>query len=184
MKTNLLSAVMLLGICSSCQQTVKEPVGKQLTKREIMRDFLNGEKHGNYVPTAFFMHFPAQVGRDAVYYHIRHLARTDIDLLKVQFEQHQPNIKVETAKDWEQIQPLSCDFYEPTVQVVKEVLDIVGYETMVLPTIYSPFQVLRMQIGIPAIIRWAQEEPGQIMRALRIYADALLDFARDCKNWE
>lgn len=182
MKTNLLLVIILLDICSSCQQVVKEPVDKQLTKREIMQDFLNGEKHGNYVPAAFFMHFPAQVGQDAVYYHIRHLARTGIDLLKVQFEQHQPNIKVETAKDWEQIQPLPCDFYEPTVQVVKEVLDIVGYETMVLPTVYSPFQVLRMQIGIPAVIRWAKEDPDQIMRALRIYTDALLNFVRDCKK--
>lgn len=182
MKTYLLSTVLLLGMCASCQQVQKEAVENQLTKREIMQDFLKGEKHGNYVPTAFFMHFPAQVGQDAVFYHVRHLARTGMDLLKVQFEQHQPNIKVETAKDWEQIQPLPRDFYQPTVQVVKEVVDIVGHETMVLPTIYSPFQVLRMQIGIPAVIRWAKEDPDQIMRALRIYADALLNFARDCKE--
>lgn len=182
MKTYLLSTVLLLGMCASCQQVQKEAVENQLTKREIMQDFLKGEKHGNYVPTAFFMHFPAQVGQDAVFYHVRHLARTGMDLLKVQFEQHQPNIKVETAKDWEQIQPLPRDFYQPTVQVVKEVVDIVGHETMVLPTIYSPFQVLRMQIGIPAVIRWAKEDPDQLMRALRIYADALLNFARDCKE--
>lgn len=182
MKTFLLSAIVLLGMCSSCQQAAKEPVDKQLSKREIMQDFLDGKKHGDYVPTAFFMHFPAQVGQDAVYYHIRHLARTGIDLLKVQFEQHQPNIKIDTAKDWELIQPLPRNFYDPTVQVVKEVLDIVGYDTMVLPTVYSPFQVLRMQIGIPAVIRWAKEDPSQIKRALRIYTDALLNFVRDCKK--
>lgn len=181
MKANLLGLVLLLGVCTSCQQTAKETVNPILTKREIMQDFLNGKKHGDYVPTAFFMHFPAQVGQEAVYWHIRHLARTGMDLLKVQFEQHQPNIKVETAKDWEQIQPLPRDFYAPTVQVVREVMDIVGHETMVLPTIYSPFQVLRMQIGIPAVIRWAKEDPDQVLRALRIYADALLNYARDCK---
>lgn len=181
MKANLLGLVLLLGVCTSCQQTTKETVNPTLTKREIMQDFLNGKKHGDYVPTAFFMHFPAQVGQEAVYWHIRHLARTGMDLLKVQFEQHQPNIKVETTKDWEQIQPLPRDFYAPTVQVVREVVDIVGHETMVLPTIYSPFQVLRMQIGIPAVIRWAKEDPEQVLRALRIYADALLNYARDCK---
>lgn len=182
MKNNLWFAALLLGACTSCQQPAQKTVDMQLTKREIMQDFLNGEKHGDYVPTAFFMHFPAQVGQEAVYWHIRHLARTGMDLLKVQFEQHQPKIKVETAKDWEQIQPLPRDFYAPTVGVVKEIVDIVGHETMVLPTIYSPFQVLRMQIGIPAVIRWAKEDPDQVLRALRIYTDALLNFARDCKE--
>lgn len=181
MKAKLIGLVLLLGVCTSCQQTTKESVNTQLTKREIMQDFLKGKKHGNYVPTAFFMHFPAKVGQDAVYYHIRHLARTGMDLLKVQFEQHQPNIKIETSKDWEQIQPLPRDFYEPTVKVVKEIVETVGHETMVIPTVYSPFQVLRMQIGIPAVKRWAKEDPEQFMRALRIYADALLNFVRDCK---
>lgn len=182
MKKSILSAVCLLAMCASCQQPAKEEANTQLTKREIVQDYLNGKKHGEYVPTAYFMHFPARVGQDAVYYHIRHLARTGIDILKVQFEQHQPKIKVETAADWEQIQPLPRDYYAPTVEVVKEVVDIVGHETMVLPTIYSPFQVLRMQIGIPNVIRWAKEDPEQVLRALRIYADALLNFARDCKE--
>lgn len=178
MKLKLTALALLACICVSCRQTVDDT---QLTRREIMEDFLDGKQHGDYVPVAFFMHFPAQVGQDAVYYHIRHLARTGMDLLKVQFEQHQPNIKVETTEDWNQIQPLPRDFYAPTVHVVKEVVDIVGHDTMVLPTIYSPFQVLRMQIGIPAVIRWAKEDPDQVLRALRIYTDALLDFARDCK---
>ena len=39
-----------------------------------------------------------------------------------------------------------------------------------------------MQIGIPNVIRWAKEDPEQVLRALRIYADALLNFARDCKE--
>ncbi|MDR1004328.1 MAG: hypothetical protein LBL97_04905 [Prevotellaceae bacterium] len=173
-----IASLCLLG--TACQQPPKES-NAQLTKREIMQDFLSGKKHGDYVPAAFFMHFPAGVGRDAVYYHIRHLASSDMDLLKVQFEQHQPNINIETAKDWEQIRPLPRDFYAPTVGVVKEVVNIVGHNTMVLPTIYSPFQVLRMQIGIPAVIRWAKEDPDQVLRALNIYKEALLNFASDCK---
>jgi uroporphyrinogen decarboxylase len=180
MKRIDLFVISLCLLCTACQQPKKES-STQLTKREIMQNLLNGKKQDNYVPAVFFMHFPASIGRDAVYYHIRHLAAADMDLLKVQFEQHQPNIRMETATDWEQIKPLPRDFYAPTVSVVKEVVDIVGHNTMVLATIYSPFQVLRSQIGIPAVIRWAKEDPDKVLRALNIYKDALLNFADDCK---
>ncbi len=173
--------VLLLGLfAQSCTQTRKQEF-PLTTRREIMQEFLNGKEYANYVPTVFFMHFPAGRGRDAVYYHVRHLNRTGVDLLKIQFEQHQPNFRPETAEDWQRIQPLPRDFYAPTVEVVKEVFDIVGRETMVIPTVYSAFQTLRMQIGIPEVIRWAKEDPEQVLRALRIYNDALLGFVKDCK---
>lgn len=152
-----------------------------VSRRDIMKQVLEGKTFENYVPAVFFMHFPARVGRDAIYYHVRHLNRTGCDLLKIQFEQHQPNIKIETVSDWQKIQPLPRDFYAPTLEVVKEVFDIVGEEAMVLPTVYSAFQTLRMQIGIPAVIKWAKESPDEMLRALRIYNEALLNFVRDCK---
>ena len=52
-----------------------------------MTQLLDGNTFKNYVPTVFFMHFPAGTGRDAVYYHVRHLNRTGVDMLKIQFEQ-------------------------------------------------------------------------------------------------
>lgn len=108
-----------------------------------MTQLLDGNTFKNYVPTVFFMHFPAGTGRDAIYYHVRHLNRTGVDLLKIQFEQHQPNFRLEKAEDWQRIQPLPRDFYAPTVEVVKEAFDIVGQETMVLPTVYSALTVLK-----------------------------------------
>lgn len=68
------------------------------------------------------------------------------------------------------------------MEVVKEVFDIVDQETMVILTDYSALQTLRMQIGIPAVIRWAKENPEQVFCALRIYNDALLGFVIDCKT--
>lgn len=181
MKKTFLLTLLLCLLAQSCvlQEKQKSPL---TTRREIMQHFLDGKDYTNYVPTVFFMHFPAGKGRDAVYYHVRHLNRTGVDLLKIQFEQYQPNFSPETIKDWERIQPLPSDFYAPTVDVVREVLDIVGQETMVIPTVYSAFQTLRMQIGIPAVIRWAKENPEQVLRALRIYNDALLGFVKDCKD--
>ena len=152
------------------------------TRREIMQKILDGKVYDNYVPTVFFMHFPSGRGRDAVYYHVRHLNRSGVDAVKIQFEQHQPNIRMNTREDWAKIKPLPRDFYNPTLEVVKDVNDIVGQETMVIPTVYSAFQTLRMQIGIPSVIRWAKEAPDEVLRALRIYNDALLNFVRDCKK--
>ena len=169
--------ICLMTLC--CQQVMAQ--SSVLTKREVMQDFLNGKRHGKYVPAMFFSHYPGKTGRDAVYYHIRHLNRTGVDLLKIQFEQQQPKMRIQSAEDFNKIQPLPRDFYNPTIEVIKEVLDIVGEETMVLPTVYSPFQVLRMQIGIPSVIRWAKEAPDQVLRVLRIYTDGLLNYVRDCK---
>ena len=176
--TTVLAAALWVGLPAQNASAKKERV---LTKRELMDDYLNGRRHGDYVPVVFFSHYPAKEGRDAVYYHIRHLARTGIDLIKVQFEQHEPGIRMQTEADWQKIQPLPRDYFNPTVEVVREVLDIVGQDVMVLPTVYSPFQMLRGQIGIPSVISWAKRDPQQVLRALRIYTDALLNFVRDCK---
>lgn len=46
------------------------------TRRDFMTQFLDGKTFENYVPTVFFMHFPTGTGRDAVYYHVRHMNRT------------------------------------------------------------------------------------------------------------
>ena len=81
------------------------------------------------------MHFPAGTGRDAVYYHVRHMNRTGVYFLKIQFERHLPNFRPESAEDWKRIQPLPRYFYAPTVEVVKEVFDIVDQETMVIPNV-------------------------------------------------
>ena len=180
MKKTIFLMLLLCLFTQSCKEAEKQE-SPLTTRREIMQDFLAGKTFDNYVPAVFFMHFPAGVGRDAVYYHVRHLNRTGGDLLKIQFEQHQPNFRPETVEDWQRIQPLPRDFYAPTVEVVREVFDIVGQETMVLPTVYSAFQTLRMQIGNPAVIRWAKEKPDEVLRALKIYNDGLLNFVRDCK---
>lgn len=181
MKAILTTLLALVCTFTLSTQSLSAKRSQVPTKRELMEDYLKGKKHGDYVPTVFFSHFPAKVGQDAVYYHIRHLARTGIDMLKVQFEQQQPKMKMEKPEDWQKIQPLPRDFYNPTVEVVKEIFNIVGHETMVLPTVYSPFQVLRMQIGIPSVIRWAKRDPQQLLRVLRIYTDGLLNYVRDCK---
>lgn len=180
MKKPVFQLLLLCLLAQGCTQG-GEQRSPLTTRREVMQDLLAGKTFDNYVPAVFFMHFPAGVGRDAVYYHVRHLNRTGGDLLKIQFEQHQPNFRPETVEDWQRIQPLPRDFYAPTLEVVRQVVDIVGQETMVLPTVYSAFQTLRMQIGHAAIIRWASEKPDEVLRALRIYNDALLTFVRDCK---
>jgi len=174
--------MLVFGFCTQNCVAQLEKGTTLTTRREIMQKFLDGQCSDKYVPTVFFMHFPAKIGRDAVYYHVRHANRTGVDLLKIQFEQQQPKMKIHSVADLEKIKPLPEDFYAPTVEVVKEVLDIVGREMMVLPTVYSAFQTLRMQIGIPSVIKWAKEAPQQVLRVLRIYNDALIGFVRQTKS--
>lgn len=180
MKKTIFLMLFCCLLTQGCTQREKQD-SPLTTRREIMQQFLDGKDFENYVPTVFFMHFPASLGQEAVYYHVRHLNRTGVDLVKIQFEQQQPGFSPETAEDWQRIQPLPRDFYAPTLEVVKQVIDIVGQENMVLATVYSAFQTLRIQIGNDNVVRWAKEDPEQLLRALRIYNAALIDFVKDCK---
>ncbi|GAB1359240.1 hypothetical protein MASR1M31_10210 [Porphyromonadaceae bacterium] len=88
-----------------------------------MTQFLDGKAiRENYVPTVFFMRFPAGTGRDAVYCHVIH----------------------------EPAQPLPR-YSMPTVEVVKEVFDIVGQETIEpnrIPNKLTALKDLNVPIGV------------------------------------
>lgn len=177
MKSKFLLAAGLCIALSGQAQTM-------LTKREIMEHFLNGTLEGNYAPAAFFMHFgkDAKTGTPAVNSHLRYFLSTGMDILKVQFEQGYGRIKIEKPDDWEQIKPLPDDFFAPTLAVIEDIMKVAGHEAMVLPTIYSPFQMLVQTVGAANVTKYAKEEPQRVTKAMEIFSDALIKFAKDAKS--
>jgi len=140
---------------------------KPTNKREIMQQFLDGTLDKSYVPSAFFMHFgkDAKVGENAINAHLRYFLSTGMDFVKIQFEQGYGRIQIEKPEDWDKIRPLPNDFFTPTLHIVKGIYDIAGANTMILPTVYSPFQMLVQTVGAKTVIAYAQKEPERIKQA-------------------
>ena len=157
---------------------------KPTNKREIMQQFLDGTLDKSYVPSAFFMHFgkDAKVGENAINAHLRYFLSTGMDFVKIQFEQGYGRIQIEKPEDWDKIRPLPNDFFTPTLHIVKGIYDIAGANTMILPTVYSPFQMLVQTVGAKTVIAYAQKEPERIKQALGYFTDALIGYVKACKQ--
>ena len=123
-------------------------------KREVMQQFLSGTLDESYVPAAFFMHFgkDARTGEKAIDAHLRYFLSTGMDFVKIQFEQGYGRIRIEKPEDWELIKPLPSDFFTPTLEIIKYIYDIAGANAMILPTVYSPLQMLIQSVGDKTVI--------------------------------
>lgn len=153
-------------------------------KREVMQQFLSDTLDESYVPAAFFMHFgkDARTGEKAIDAHLRYFLSTSMDFVKIQFEQGYGRIRIEKPEDWELIKPLPSDFFTPTLEIIKYIYDIAGANAMILPTVYSPFQMLIQSVGAKTVIAYAKTEPERVKKALEYFTEALIGYVKACKK--
>src|SRR5271166_3710589 len=90
-----------------------------VNKRERMLGWLAGQGTPNYTPAAFFLHFGDgyKAGSAAAKRHLEFFRQTDMDFLKIQFEQtysHQEFLQ--KPADWSKLKLARLDFYEPQLQ--------------------------------------------------------------------
>lgn len=149
-----------------------------------MDQFLAGTLDPSYVPAAFFIHFPGdkKEGDAAAQVHLEHLLKSNMDILKVQFEQRMPRIAhLDRQETWDSIAPLPEDFYRPTLEIIRKIQETAGQDVYVLSTIYSPYQVARQSLTEPQVAIAAKERPEDLKRVLDYYADALIWLVKECK---
>lgn len=153
-------------------------------KKEIMQQFLEGTLDKSYVPAAFFMHFgkDAKVGENAINAHLRYYLSTGMDFVKIQFEQGYGRVQIEKPEDWDKIKPLPDDFFAPTLNIVAGIHNVAGANSMILPTVYSPFQMLIQTVGAKTVVAYANKEPERIKQALEYFTDALIGYVKACKR--
>ena len=97
-------------------------------------------------------------------------------------EQGYGRIRIDKSEDWEQIKPLPADFFTPTLEIVKGIYDIAGANAMILPTVYSPFQMLIQSVGAKTVMAYAQTEPERVKKALEYFTEAIIRYVIACKN--
>lgn len=173
------AAVLLAAGCNESQESIPA------NKKDIMDQFVAGTLNPSYVPAAFFIHFSSdsKVGEPAVKSHLEYFLKSNMDILKVQFEQRVPAIRdYELQESWDAVEPLPEDFYRPTLEVIARLQEVAGKDVYVLPTIYSAYQLATQSLGEKGVREGAVNHPDDLKRVLGYYADALKWLVSECKK--
>ena len=183
-KSKTLFLLMSMAVClltSCCQNQSSIPTNK----KEIMDSFVAGTLDPSYVPAAFFVHYGSdeKLGNPAVQAHLRYFLKSNMDILKVQFEQVIPRIEDPSdPAEWEALKPLPEDFYAPTLEIIKSLNEIAGDDVYVIPTIYSPYQVSLQALGEEGMREALINHPDGYRKLIGYCMDALNWLIDKCKE--
>lgn len=176
----LLAGAAALGR-SRCYATDIRGQALPANKRERMLAWLNGDL--DYVPAAFFMHFDAdhKVGLPSARQHEAYFRQTEMDFVKIQYEQHYPPLDwLQLPSDWAKLQPRGLDFYEPQLVTVRELVKNLKHEALVIMTLYSPFMWAGHSATLPVLLRHMKEDPAAVKRGLDVLTESQMLFVREC----
>ncbi len=152
-------------------------------KRDRMLQWLAGKPAPNYTPAAFFLHFAPEFknGLPAARRHIEFFRQTDMDFVKVQFEQtYQRQPFLQKPADWSKLTLQKLDFYEPLLVTVRELVKTAKKDALILMTLYSPFMCAGHCATSPLLKQHLEENPEAVKKGLEILTESQLLFVRAC----
>jgi uroporphyrinogen decarboxylase len=152
-------------------------------KRERMLQWLEGKTDPNYTPAAFFLHFGPEYknGLPAAKRHLEFFRHTDMDFVKIQFEQtYERQDFLQKPADWSKLALRKIDFYEPLIVTVRELVQAAKKDALILMTLYSPYMSAG-QCATPSVLkRHLEENPEAVKRGLEILTESQMIFVRAC----
>jgi uroporphyrinogen decarboxylase len=154
-----------------------------VNKRERMLHWLAGKTDPNYTPAAFFLHFGPEYknGSAAARRHLEFFRQTDMDFVKIQFEQtYERQAFLQKPADWSKLALRKLDFYEPVLQTVRELVQAAKKDALILMTLYSPYMGAGHCATAPVLRRHLEENPEAVKRGLEILTESQLLFVRAC----
>ncbi len=154
-----------------------------LSKRDRMLQWLEGKSEAGYTPAAFFLHFDDKhrVGSAAASKHLEYFRYTDMDFVKIQYEQDiQRADFIKKPSDWSKLKPNRLDFYEPQFQAVREIVKVAKKEALIIMTIYSPFMWAEQSSSEEILKQHLKDDPEQVRKGLNTLVESQLIFVRKC----
>lgn len=145
--------------------------------------WLAGKTDPAYTPAAFFLHFGPEYrnGLPAARRHNEFFRTTDMDFVKIQFEQtYERQPFLETPADWSKLKLQKLDFYEPLLVTVRELVRDNRKDALVLMTLYSPFMSAGQCASAPVLHRHLEQNPDAVKKGLEILTESQLLFVRAC----
>lgn len=155
-----------------------------LNKRERMLALIDGSAPAGYTPAAFFLHFGREYheGQAAVDRHLQFFRHTGMDFVKIQYEQGMAEFAINSPADWARARRLREEDFEPTVRVVRGLVEAASREALVVLTLYSPFMWARHLAGQDILHEHLREYSEQAAKGLTISTENVLTLVRACKK--
>ena len=155
-----------------------------MKKREMILGLIEGEAPAGYTPAAFFLHFGPQyhAGPAAIDRHLQFFRHTGMDFVKIQYEQGMAKCAITSPADWAHAPRLTEEDFEPTVRVVRGLVEAAGREALVVLTLYSPFMWARHLAGDDVLHEHLREHPAQAAVGLEISTENVLTLVRACQR--
>lgn len=152
-------------------------------KRDRMLQWLAGRPDPTYTPAAFFLHFgdAFKAGSPATRRHLEFFRQTDMDFVKIQFEQTYTRQEfLQQPADWSKLTLRKLDFYEPLLVTVRELVKAAKKDSLILMTLYSPFMCAGHCATSPLLKQHLEENPEAVKRGLDILTESQMLFVRAC----
>ena len=146
-------------------------------------DWLAGRTDPRYTPAAFFLHFAPEyhAGTKAAQRHLEFFRATDMDFVKIQFEQtYKPQPFLKTPADWAKLPLRPMEDYEPLLVAVREIVKAAKRDALILMTLYSPFMHAGHAATAPVLKRHLEEDPERVKKGLEILTEGQMRFVRAC----
>ena len=154
-----------------------------MTKRDAVLDLVANGIDPGFKPAAFFLHFPEEYrgGMAAVEKHIEYFRYTDMDLVKIQYEQSFPHVDdIQKPSDWLDMPFYDLDFYQNQVDAVSGLVNELGEDALVVVTLYSTFMSAVHTVGPDLLKQHLLEDPEAVCKGFDIIAESMLGFIRQC----
>jgi len=152
-------------------------------------NMLDPGRKQDYIPAAFFIHFGKDysAGQAAIDRHLEYFRHTQMDFLKIQFENEFPAVpKINRPRDWDKMPLYHKDFYEKQLKVVEGLVKAGKKEALVIQTLYSPFMCAGHTLkhaqsgGDIEITRHLKDDPGKVKIGMEIITESVLEFVKEC----
>ncbi len=154
-----------------------------MNKRDTVLELIHNQTRPAYIPAAFFMHFdPAyHRGQAAIDKHLAFFHATDMDFVKIQFEQHIPPApQIRTPADWANAPRCDAEFFADSIGVVAGLAKAAKAEAPVILTVYSPFMWAARVGGAQVLANHLREDPAAVSRGLEIMTENVLTLVHGC----
>jgi uroporphyrinogen decarboxylase len=154
-----------------------------MNKRDVVLSLLDNNNVPAYVPAAFFLHFDPSYhrGQAAVDKHLEYFHYTDMDFVKIQYENSFPyRPEIRKPDDWAKIPLYGKDFYDGQLGVVEGLVKAAKKEALVIMTLYSPFMCAGHTASSEALVAHIHSDPEKVKRGMEIITDSLMIFVKEC----
>lgn len=166
-----------------------------LNKIDCIRAALQGEPVDR-VPASFWVHFRPEFrnGSAMAQAHLEFYRRTDMDFLKVMNDNPYCLVgvdRIDTPVEWRKLKPTSrkSKIYQEYLDGLKEILDAVGHETLVIVTVFNPFATANdnhtgnldySDAFFSTITEHLRQDPESTAQGLAVIAQSLAEFSQEC----